>query len=146
MCKAIFKSIFMALLVASSAISYAVTPDAAIRNQAQQLYNGLQQYPQNISLSWLNNIENLLAQDDNSFSLIYAVCQQQTLCMSGAASFPVAAIGLYNELNVIKPAVQACASSNNPYNCLQKKANPVAVGMVTGDLNQLLFQLQAYLG
>lgn len=146
MYKAIFKSVCMALFLASSAASYGVTPDAGVRNQAQQLYSVLQQYPQNISISWLNNLENLLAQDDNSFSLIYAVCQQQTLCMSGASSFPVAAVGLYNEINIIKPAIQECTNSNNPYNCLQRKASPVVVGMVTGDLNQLMFQLHAYLG
>ena len=148
--KRIVGSFFGALFALCSVVSYADSTPATVNTvmhaQAQQLYKALQQYPQSLSVSWLDNLSHLLAQDDNSFSFIYPVCMQQAQCMDGAASFPTESVGLANELAIIKPAVAACANSNNPYNCVQQKAGANVVGMVTGDVGQLTFQLQAYLG
>ena len=148
MYKIVLRSFFIMLLFVNSMLAYAedMAAQAPARSQAQQLYSALQQYPQNLSISWLNNLSNMLTQDDNSFSLIYAVCLQQTPCMQGPASFPIGSIGLLNVLQTVKPAVQVCTNSNNPYNCIQRKAGPAVVGMLTGDVGQLEFQLQAYLG
>ena len=148
--KRVVGSFFGALFALCSVASYAGSAPApvntATRAQAQQLYNALQQYPQNLSVAWLDNVSHLLAQDDNSFSFIYPVCMQQAQCMDGAASFPTESVGLFNSLQTIKPVVAACATSNNPYVCVREKTNPAVLGMITGDINQVLFQLQAYLG
>lgn len=144
MYKKLVTCFFWVFLFTSSAVSYAAS-DVAAHHQAQQLYAALQQYPQELSVSWLDSTTQLLAQDDNSFTLIYAVCMKQDQCMSGAAAFPTEALGLMNGLKEIRPAVELCANRSNPFICVQNHAGAALVGMVTGDAEQLIFQLQSYL-
>lgn len=139
----IFFSLFLLLVTVGSCADGPST--ANTRVQAMALKALLDQYPQNLSISWLNKTSAFLSEEDNSFNFIYPVCMQQLECLSGASSFSVESVGLFNSLNLIKSAVKECTNANNPYNCVQQKAGAILVGMVNGDVGQLTYELNAYL-
>ena len=48
-------------------------------------------------------------------------------------------------MHLMQPAVVACENAKDPFACVKRHSGATLVGMATGDVGQLAFQLQSYL-